>query len=164
MYPLGMASSKTADVADGEEFCFIVDEGFSCVGFKESKEWTVAEWWKDQGIDLYEKKCEPYKEITLHRRFREGKGLEPAKAQVFFLTCYDLDRFRGLLFRSSFFSRFVVEDKIIEKIATDDEALLNFGYDWLRFSLCGEDTLKIKGEVVEGETGESGLNILDEGS
>lgn len=151
MYPLGMASSKTKDRIDGEEFCFIVKDGFPCVGFKEDKEWTVEEWCKEQGIDLYNKKCEPYKEITLHRCFREGKGLGPSKTQVFYITCYNLDRFRRLLFESKFFSLFDVPNETIEKIKTDDEELLNFGFDWLRFSLFGEATLKIKGEVLESK-------------
>lgn len=149
MFPLGIASTKTADRPDGLDLCFMVEDGSSCQGFKEDREWTVAEWWKNQGIDLYDKKCEPYKELTLHERFRQGKLLGPAKAQMFYITCYDLDRFRRLILNSSFFGRFEVADDVIERIKTDDEALLNFGYDWLRFSLFGEDTLKVRAEVLE---------------
>jgi hypothetical protein len=50
---------------------------------------------------------------------------------------------------SSFLNRFEVDDEVIEKIRTDDEALLDFGFDWLRFSLFGEKTIKIKGDVAE---------------
>jgi Fe-S-cluster containining protein len=149
MFPLGIASSKTADRPDGQEFCFIVEEGFSCLGFKEDREWTVADWWRDQGIDLYDKKSQPYKEITLHRFVREGKGIGPAKTMMFYLTCYDLDRFRRFLLESSFLNRFEVAEEIVAGIKTDDEALLNFGYDWLKFSLFGENTIKVKGEVLE---------------
>jgi len=160
MYPLGIASSKTADRADGEEFCFIVDEGITCAGLEQSKEWTVAEWWENQGIDLYDKKCEPYKEITLHKHLLEGKSIEPAKSHVFYLTCYDLDRFRDLVFQSSFFNRFDVPSDVVKKIKTDDEALLDFGFDWLRFSLFGEDTLRIKGEIIEEKKRELGPNSI----
>ena len=159
MYPLGMASSKTADRVDGEDFCFIVEEGFPCLGFKEDKEWTVEEWWKAQGIDVYNKKCEAYKEITLHRCFREGKSLGPSKIQAFYITCYNLDRFRRHLFESRFFSLFDIQNDIIQRIKTDDEELLNFGFDWLRFSLFGEDTLRIKDGVLERKKKELGLNI-----
>jgi hypothetical protein len=68
---------------------------------------------------------------------------------MFYLACYDTDRFRGLLLESSFLNRFEVDDEVIEKIRTDDEALLDFGFDWLRFSLFGEKTIKIKGDVAE---------------
>lgn len=161
MYPLGMASSKTAQRADGEEFCFIVDEEFSCLGLKEGQEWTVEEWWKNQGIDIYNKKNEPYKEITLHKLFCEGKGLGPAKSQMFYLACYDLDRFRKLIFKSSFLKRFEIEDEVIKKIKKDDEALLDFGFKWLRFSLFAEKTLKIRSDVVEEKKKELGLDSTE---
>ena len=148
MFPLDIASSKTTDRPNGLELCFIVEEGFSCLGFEEDIKWTVADWYKNQGIDIYDKKCEPYKEITLHGLFREDKDIEPAKTMMFYLTCYDLDRFRTLLLESSFFSRFEVDAEVVAKIKTDDEALLDFGYNWLRFSLFGEDTIKVKGEVL----------------
>jgi len=161
MYPLGMASSKTSQRADGEEFCFIVDEEFSCLGLKEGQEWTVEEWWKDQGIDIYNKKNEPYKEITLHKQLVEGKGLGQAKSQMLYLTLYDLDRFRKLIFNSTFLNRFEIEDEVIEKIRKDDEALLDFGFVWIRFSLFAEKTLKIKGEVVEEKKKELGLDSIE---
>jgi len=160
MYPLGMASSKTAERAHGEEFCFIVDEGFSCAGLKEDREWTVAEWWESQGIDLYDKECEPYKEITLHRRLQDEKGFDATKAQMFYLTCYDLDRFRRLIFHSSFFNRFDVEDEVIKRIETDDEALLDFGFAWLTFCLFGEATLRVKSDILEEKNRELGLNSI----
>ncbi len=160
MYPLGMTSSKPGDRADSEEFCLIVEEGFRCLGFEEGKEWTVAEWWEDQGIDLYNKKNEPFEEIALYERFREGKGLSPAKSQMLYIACYNLDRFRRHLFESSFFHLFDVENELIERIKTDDEELLNFGFDWLRFSLFGENTVRIRGEVVEEKKKELGLNSI----
>jgi Fe-S-cluster containining protein len=149
MYPLGSASSKTADQPDGMEFHFVVEDGFSCLGLKEDKEWTVAEWRKNQGIDLYDHKSEPYKEITLHRLFREGKTIGPSKTQMFYIACYDIDRFRGLVFESSFFNRFDISKELVKKIRTDDEALLDFGFKWLKFGLFGENTVKIKAEVLE---------------
>jgi len=149
MFPLGMASSKTADRPDGLEFCFVHTEGFSCLGFEEAREWTVAEWWRDQGIDIYEQKNQTYKEITLHPRLSEGEGIGVNKTHVFFVTCYDLDRFRRLVLESSFLKRFDISPELAEAIKTDDEALLNFGFDWLKFSLFGEKTIKVKDEELD---------------
>jgi Fe-S-cluster containining protein len=149
MFPLSIASSKKEEPPAGQEFCFIIEEDFSCLGFQEDREWTVAEWRRDQGIDLYDKESQPYKEITQHRLLREGEGIGPAKKMMFYLTCYDLDRFRKFIFESSFLKRFEIDGEVLEKIKNDDEALLNFGFNWLGFSLFGEDTIKIKGEVLE---------------
>lgn len=152
MYPVGMASSKTEQAVNGEEFYFIMEEGFSCAGLRQGREWTVAEWYNDQGIEVYNEKAQPYKEITLHRRLQsvdEGKGLGPAQMQVFYMALYDLDRFRDHIFDSSFLKMFDVVPEVIDRIGRDDEALLEFGYKWLRFSLFAEPTMTIRGEVVE---------------
>ncbi len=60
-------------------------------------------------------------------------------------------------------NRFDVEPETIEKIRTDDEALLDFGLRWLRFSLFGESTLKIKDEELEKKKEELGISFTEEG-
>ncbi len=156
MYPLGLASSKTE--TGGEEFCFIVEEGSLCLGFEEEKEWTVKEWLDDQEVGNYNKKSESYMRLTLHKCFQEGKGIGPSKVNMFYLTCYNLDRFRSHLFESKFFDSFDIDSDLIEKIKTDDEELLDFGINWLRFALFGENTLKVKDDVWEKRKKELGLN------
>lgn len=155
MYPLGLASSQTQ--IDGEDFCFLVDDESLCQGFKEDREWTVQEWLADQEVDTYNQQSKDYMALTLHRFFQEGNKLEPAKAQMFYQTCYNLDKFKRNLFESSFFDRFEVEEEHMEKLRTDDEALLNFGLDWLRFAFFAENTMKVKGEVLEKKRDELGL-------
>ena len=155
MYPLGLASSKTE--FDGEEFCFIADDESLCLGFKEDKEWTVKDWMLDQEVDIYNRNSEAYMQLTLHKSFQEGKELGPAKIQMFYQTCYNLDKFRINLFESSFFDRFEVSEETREGIKTDDEALLDFGIKWLRFALFAENTLKVKDKVWETRKNELGL-------
>jgi len=158
MYPLGLASSRTE--SDGEEFCFIVGEDSLCQGFKEDKGWTVEEWLKDQGVDTYNKKAASYMQFTLHRHFQEKKELGPEKVRMLYKTSYDIDGFRRMLFQSSFFDRFDVKDEVIEEIRKDDEALLEFGFKWLRFALFHEDTMIIKDEELE--RGARGLGFKTE--
>jgi Fe-S-cluster containining protein len=148
MFPLDVTSTQGADNTENMDFCFISGEGLSCQGLSQDKEWTVSDWCQDQGIELYDKKNQPFKEITLHKLFRENeKELEPAKVGMFYLACYDLDRFRRLLFHSSFLIRFSIDEKTLEKIKADDEELLDFSYEWLKFSLFRENTVKLKAQV-----------------
>jgi Fe-S-cluster containining protein len=158
MYPVGIDPDKKDEANDGAEYCLMFEEGSPCLGFKEGKEWTVKEWLPDQGIDLYNKKGESFAAINLHRLFSGGKNLGPSEAQMFYIACYDLDQFRKFLFGSSFFNRFDIDKEVIEKIKVDDEALLDFGFDWLRFSLFGENTFRIKGKIEEKKKTESGLD------
>jgi len=149
MYPLEIVPPKTKEGT--EQFCFIAEKSFPCLGFEQDKEWTVTEWLTDQEIDVYNKKSQPYMDITSQKDFLEGKDFGPAKTQMFYIAFYDLDRFRRHLFEGRFFSLFNVEEEAIKKIKTDDEELLEFGARWLKFSLFGENTISIKGEVLEGE-------------
>ncbi len=155
MYPLGLAFSNAETTS--EEFCFIADDQSLCLGFKEDKEWTVRQWLVDQEVNIYNRNSEAYMQLTLHRSFQEGKDLGPAKVEMFYQTCYNLDRFRRNLFNSSFLDRFDVEEETINKIKTDDVELLSFGINWLRFALFAENTIKVKDEVWGKKRSELGL-------
>ena len=148
MYPLGMASPGEGSDALSEEFYFLLED-VDCKGFGESRTQTVAEWLKDQGIDEYSEMGEYFKELTLHEFFREGRDLAPGKADMFFRACYNLDGLRDLMFNTTFFDKFEIDDETRKKIEEDDVELLKFGYDWLRFALFGEKTLEIKTSVAE---------------
>ena len=53
---------------------------------------------------------------------------------------------------------FDVDEETVEKIQSDEEALLDFGYRWIRFSLFGEKTINIKNEILEQKRRELGLH------
>jgi hypothetical protein len=46
-----------------------------------------------------------------------------------------------------------VDEDFVEEMRSDDEALLRFAFLWLRFSLFGEKTVKVKAEVAEAFKG-----------
>ena len=76
--------------------------------------------------------------------------LTPQQAEMFYMACYDLDRFRRFVFESRFLQLFDIDEVRVESLRSDDEDLLEFALLWLRFSLFGEKTMKIRTEVVEG--------------
>jgi len=153
MYPLGLAAQKdTPDGWRGDRFYFLLQEEV-CMGFGEPQEWTVREWMDNQGIDAYDEWGEAFKELTLHKFFEEGGTLSPEKMHMMFTACYDLDKFREFVFQSTLLERFEVDEDFIEEMRYDDEALLRFAFLWLRFSLFGEPTMKMKEHVVEAFKG-----------
>jgi len=147
MYPLGLASPPEGEDQADEEFYFLVRDSI-CKGFEESKKWTVNEWMRDQGVDEYDAMGREFKEMTLHRFFREGKDLTPKRIDMFFTACYNIDKFRDFVFETTFLKKFEVDQYELNQIREDDIALLRFGYRWLRFALFSEDTLKIRTEVA----------------
>lgn len=153
MYPLGLAVQKdTPDGWRGERFYFLLKEE-GCEGFRESKEWTVEGWLENQGVDEYDEWGEGFKELTLHKFFEEGGTLSPERMHMLFTACYDLDKFREFVFESTLLKRFDVDEDFVEEMRSDDEALLRFAFLWLRFSLFGEKTMKVRAEVTEAFKG-----------
>ena len=150
MYPLGLASPGEDHDQLNQEFYFLLKESI-CHGFEEKKMQTVGEWLSDQGIEEYNRMGEYFKDITLHSFFQKGGNLDPKKVEMFFTVCYNIDKFREFVFRSSFFEKFAVDDAVKEKIKEDDVELLKFGYQWLRFALFGEKTMTVKGDVLEAK-------------
>ena len=142
MFPVGIASPKDTGEQSDEEFYFLLEESV-CEGFKNGREWTVEDWMNDQGVEEYVELGELFKEISLHDKFLKGRIKEPIKLEMFYTICYDIDKFRDLVFNSSFFKRFVVTDEEKAKMKKDDVELLKFGFKFLKFSLFGEDTLEL---------------------
>jgi hypothetical protein len=153
MYPLGLAASKdTPDGWRGERFYFLMQEE-GCQGCGQPQQWTVRQWLDDQGIDQYDEWGEAYKELTLHEFFETGGSLPPERMHMLFTACYDLDKFREFVFESTLLERFEVDEDLVEEMGYSDETLLRFAFLWLRFSLFGEPTVRIKQDALEALRG-----------
>ena len=66
------------------------------------------------------------------------------KMQMFSMASYNLDRFRKFVFESRFFQLFQVEEEKREVLASEDVELMKFAFDWLRYSLFGEKTIRLR--------------------
>lgn len=129
LYPL--------DTEQGVEYTFIVDEG-TCHGLKESQEWTVETWRKEQGLHAYDDLDHNLKDVMSADQLWESKIQDPRMQDMCLMALYDPDRFREFVFKSSFFQKFHVDEDIVEKIRDEDVALLYFAGQWLRFALFGK--------------------------
>jgi len=153
MYPLGLAAQKdTPDGWRGERFYYLMQEE-ACKGWGEEQQTTVSEWLTNQGIDEYDEWGAHFTELTLHEFFEAGGTLSPEKMHMLFTACYDLDRFRTFVFESTLLERFDVHEDFVEEMRYSDEALLRFGFLWVRFSVFGEQTVKVRSDVAEAFKG-----------
>ncbi|MGB9711361.1 MAG: YkgJ family cysteine cluster protein [Thermodesulfovibrio sp.] len=143
-YPIGQVSLKKFDFTDGitEEHYFFVKEPH-CKGFNEDREWTVAEWRKDQGVDLYDDMNRGWKELFFKRNLKPER-LDERKAKAFYMACYDIDAFRRFVFESRFLQVFDVSEERVEKMKKDETELMNFGFDYVKFLLMIKETMKLK--------------------
>jgi hypothetical protein len=147
-YPIGRAvisvGGSNTDIRNIKEDFFIVREAH-CRGFEEYKEWKLDEWIKNESIEEYNRINDRWFEIVT-----SGKGMGDEchlekKLQMYMMACYNLEEFKSFVFKSSFFDHFTVSDDEKAKIEQDEKELLLFGLKWLRFSLYGEKTMRMKG-------------------
>jgi len=146
IYPLQPESTKITEKAD-KEYYSVMDVP-SCLGLSEDKVSTVAEWQKEQGIPVYLEMEKLFKKITMNE-FLAGKKIENHKIrEMYYMACYDLDRFRRFVFDSTFLERFETDPDEVDKIKLDDVALYKFAMKWLEYGLIGQHVLKLKAEEV----------------
>lgn len=143
MYPVGMGLPPARAGEEPKPVYFLFEDDF-CKGRTEQGEWSVERWRADQGVAAREDLEAGYQEIVSHPWFIGGRQLDPKRMEMFHTACYDLDQFRSLIFESSFFARFEIEDHIKAEIEKDDKALMRFGFRWLRFALFAEPTMKVR--------------------
>jgi len=149
MYPVGLATSKdTEDGWQGERFYFLLKED-ACKGHLEERKLTVQEYLDEQEVDDYDEWGEAYKELALHSFFEEYGPLPPSKMEMFFNATYDLQKFREFVFGSSLLQRFEVDEDFIHQMQESNEALLRFGFLWIRFAVFGEPTMKVRAEAEQ---------------
>lgn len=146
-YPLGVGSlSYSGEKGEKDEFFFTVKEAH-CMGFDEKKEWTVAEWRQDQGINLRDEVNDGWMELIVRKKSLpfEMKLSEESK-KMFFLACYNIDKFKEFVFKSTFLERYDLPREKIEEIKNDDVKLLQFGFEWLKatFFQAGQEKFKVK--------------------
>ncbi len=136
IYPLGRGAAS-----GGREIYFVVREAH-CRGFSQDRTWEVNEWLADQGLERYNEINDKWMEIITSRSSLGPEEHMVKKIQMFSMVSYNLDRFRDFVFKSRFLQMFEVDQTRIEAMETDDAALLEFGFDWLRFALFGEKTIQ----------------------
>lgn len=155
IYPLGRAMSQTGDEEPRERY-FIVNESH-CLGHNEDKEWTIQEWIEDQDVDRYNEINDPWMGVITSSTVLLKAEFGSKKLQMFYLASYNLDSFRKFVFETRFLDMFDIEEEVVEEAKRDELALMKLGIRWLRFSIYGENTLKIKDAVAEARKKELGL-------
>jgi uncharacterized protein len=152
MYPLGAAEPK-APAGSDQPFHFVVREEL-CHGHGMGAPVSVRDWMAGQQIEEFEMMSAGFKELTLHE-FWDGKtSLTPQQSDMFYMACYDVDRFRRFVFETRFLQLFDVDEARVEALRTDDEELVDFGMQWLRFAIFGERSMKIRRDTVAREGGQ----------
>ncbi len=143
MYPLAMALPPVRAGQVPEPVFTLLEDGW-CEGRGCGPEWTVDTWREDQNVLEQELVEKGFRDLVGHPWFIGGRRLDERRARVMLMACYDLDRFREMVFETSFLQRFEIPPETAAEMARDDLALLDFAFRWLRFALFGEPTIAVR--------------------
>ncbi len=149
-YPIGQGTlkkeGKSGPVED--EFYFFIKEPH-CLGYHEKKQWTIASWRKDQGVDQYDGINRDWKALQLRKNLPGQPELDEKKQIQFYMASYNSDQFRKFIFESNFLNIFDIDEETVEKIKTDEIELIKFGFKYIKYIMMLEKTLHLKEDAVK---------------
>lgn len=154
-YPMGLASVKMMGAEQKEDFYFLVKEAH-CLGHAENKRQTVREFRREQGVDALDEINRGWVDIMMKMvswRSVGGPSGQEVSAQakkMFFMVSTDVHAFRRFVFETRFLDTYVIEPDTVERLKTDDIALLRLGFDWLKNVLFNEPTINMQEHVLQG--------------
>lgn len=153
-YPLGLATVKMKGHDAPEDFFFLVKEPH-CKGHEEDREQTVARFRDEQQVADFDEHNRGWMHILMKlaswRSLGGPWGKEPDERtrRVFQMVSTDLDAFRRFVLGSSFLERYAVDPDMRGHLESDDEVLMQLGFDWLRNVLFNEPTLNPRESVLQ---------------
>lgn len=149
-YPVALLSMRRQDEVVDRQYYAIVREDH-CLGHQEPRTQTIDEYRAEQGVVAYDDLARGWRQLILKKKSSGPTIGKPSKRslELFFMTCYDVDRFRSFVASESFGQMFELPDEELRDTLVDDYALLQFGYRFLRQVLFGEVSIPMRSDSVE---------------
>lgn len=159
-YPLGLGAVKMKGHDSREDMYFLVKETH-CQGHAEELTQSVQTFRAEQGVEPYDLINERWIDILMKMAsWRSmggpmGQDVSKQTKQMFYMVSTDIDAFRRFVFETKFLEIYEIDADMIESIKTNDEALLQLGFDWLRNVMFNEETIGMKPAVLQEAIGKA---------
>ncbi len=149
-YPVALLSMRRQDESIDRQYYAIVREDH-CLGHQEPRTQTIDEYRAEQGLLDYDELARGWRQLILKKKSSGPTIGKPSKRslELFFMTCYDVDRFRSFVASDSFSEIFELPPDELRAVLEDDISLMQFGFRFLRQVLFGENTIPIREQNVE---------------
>lgn len=149
-YPVALLSMRKQDEAFDRQVYAIVREDH-CLGHREPKTQTIDQYRAEQGVVEYDELGRGWRQLILKKKSSGPTIGKPSKRslELFFMTCYDIDRFRAFVASDAFTEVFDLPPDELHAALVDDDALLQFGFRFLRQVLFGEQSIPLREHSVE---------------
>jgi uncharacterized protein len=148
-YPVALLSMRKQDEYTDIYSYALVKEAH-CLGHNEPRSITIDDYRKEQGLEEYDELARGWRQLILKKKSAGPAIGKPSKRslQLFFMVCYDLDRFREFVVSEGFNELYDLNIDETVKILGDDTELMLFGFRFLKQVLFGENTIPLKQEAA----------------
>lgn len=146
-YPVALlAMRKQDEYTDTRSYALVKEE--HCLGHDEARELTIDDYRREQGVEEYDELARGWRQLILKKKSSGPSVGKPSKRslQLFFMTCYDLDRFRAFVASEGFTEVYDLTEGESAEIIGDDAKLMLFGFRFLKQVLFGENTIPLRQE------------------
>ena len=149
-YPVALLSMRRQDeYVDRDSYAIVKED--HCKGHEVKRRITIADYRQEQGLVEYDELARGWRQLVLKKKSSGPTIGKPSlrSRQLFFMACYDIDRFREFVFADSFAKLFELKPEERESFATDDAALLQFAFRFLRQVMFGEESIALNAEAAQ---------------
>lgn len=149
-YPVALVSMRRqTEYTDNDSYALVKEE--HCKGHEEQRKLTINEYRQEQGLEDYDTLSRGWRQLILKKKSSGpyiGKPSQMSR-QMFFMACYDLDRFSDFVMSDAFNGTYDLPEDLKQKIYTDDVELMLFAFRFLSQTLFGEQTIELKDGAYE---------------
>jgi uncharacterized protein len=149
-YPVALLSMRRQDeYVDRDSYAIVKED--HCKGHEVDRPVTIGDYRKEQGLEEYDDLARGWRQLVLKKKSSGPTIGKPTlrSRQLFFMACYDVDRFREFVFAESFTRLFELKQDEKDALASDDIALLQFAFRFLRQVMFGEESIALNAEAAQ---------------
>ena len=139
---------KQDEYTDTSSYALVRED--HCLGHQEPRSLTIDEYRKEQGVEEYDEFARGWRQLILKKKSAGPSIGKPSKRslQLFFMACYDTDRFREFVAGEGFTELYDIPADEMKKLLIDDTELMLFGFRFLKQVLFGENTIAMHQETA----------------
>lgn len=149
-YPVALLSMRRSDEYTDRNAYALVKEPH-CHGHNEPRQLSIEEYRQEQGLVEYDELGRGWRQLVLKKKSSGPTIGAPSKRslQLWFMACYDLDRFRDFVASTSFNEVYDIPWEEMQKFLSTDEELMLFAFRFLRQTMFGEETIQMKADAYD---------------
>jgi Fe-S-cluster containining protein len=148
-YPVALLALRRQDESTDRESYALIKEAH-CLGHLEAQRQTIDAYRAEQGLPEYDELARGWRQLILKKKSSGPTVGKPSKRslQLFFMVCYDVDRFREFVASDGFRALYDIPGDEMAALLEDDVKLMLFGFRFLRQVLFGEATIAVHPEAA----------------